>query len=61
MEQIHKLHLFAPECNQNLKVCVYRLQRLLSFVRLLYSSRKVGSVCLIILQTLTLYQQFFPD
>ena len=49
----------GTECNQNLKVCVYRLQRLLSFVGLLYSSRKVRSVCLIILQTLTLYQQFF--
>ena len=51
----------GTECNQNLKVCVYRLQRLLSFVGLLYSLRKVRSICLIILQTLTLYQQFFPD
>ena len=47
----------GTECNQNLKVCVYRLQRLLSFVGLLYSSRKVRSICLIILQTLTLYQR----
>ena len=51
----------GTECNQNSKVCVYRLQRLLSFVGLLYSSIKVRSICLIILQTLTLYQQFFPD
>ena len=51
----------GTECNQNLKVCVYRLQRLLSFVGLLYLSRKVRSICLIILQTLTLYQQLFPD
>ena len=61
MEQIHKLHLLALSATKNLKVCVYRLQRLLSFVGLLYSSRKVRSICLIILQTLTLYQQFFPD
>ena len=34
---------------------------ILVFVELLYLSRKVRSICLIILQSLTSYQQFFPD
>ena len=49
----------GTECNQNLKVCVYMLQRLLSFVGLLYLSRKVRSICLIILQTLLYISSFF--
>ena len=34
---------------------------ILLFVELLYLSRKVRFICLIILQSLTSYQQFFPD